>query len=669
MIRLDSITIRNFKGIKKQSISLNGKDAFLEGDNATGKTTVYDAFRWCLFGKDHKGDAQFTIKPQDEHGVPKQKLENEVFVTLIVDDGSGKYTIEYGRTQREKWVKKRGNDEATFQGHEVVYTIDGVDAKKKDFEKSVSSLISEGVFKLITDPFAFNNLKWTERQSILFDIVDKVSLKEVAEQNKERFGDLIDKIKGDSIKEAQKKLREQIKKNKKELDLLPSRIDEANLAVPEEVDTEQANKKIAELKQKASDAYKNANNVSQDTLNLQKKQQELRKEHHALRNKEYEQTEKAYKEARRKYDQQLEDVRADNNREQKKRNERLTKANNALGDLDSRYTSLTLDKQKQQKHITELRKKWEKKQDEYNHSVSVDETACPTCGREYDDETIAERKENAIQAQHDRIEKESDEIAKQGKEAAEKLASIEQDIKELNKHYEAAKEEYEAAKKDYDRLTLRAEPDPVKREDFKADEQLLKQIQEKEAAIDELDNKIANSEDDEAKERALKEAESIELEIEQWQDVLSQDKNRKQRLDRVQELEDKYTNLGREIAAMERQEFRMEELNNTRIEAVEQRINDQFKRVRFRMFDPQINEGIKETCVTLVGGVPFPDANLAGQINAGMDIINTLSQHYQVKAPIFIDNRESVSILEDTESQTINLFKVKGQKTLTVKTD
>ena len=49
------------------------------------------------------------------------------------------------------------------------------------------------------------------------------------------------------------------------------------------------------------------------------------------------------------------------------------------------------------------------------------------------------------------------------------------------------------------------------------------------------------------------------------------------------------------------------------------------------------------------------NANTAGQINAGIDIINTLSEYFELVAPIFIDNSECVNKIADTKGQLIKL--------------
>ena len=88
----------------------------------------------------------------------------------------------------------------------------------------------------------------------------------------------------------------------------------------------------------------------------------------------------------------------------------------------------------------------------------------------------------------------------------------------------------------------------------------------------------------------------------------------------------------------------------------------------FKMFEQQINGGEVECCECMVNGVPYSDVNTSGKIQAGIDIINALTDHYKINAPVFIDNRESIVRLPECKSQIINLIVKEGQK-LTVETE
>ena len=112
--------------------------------------------------------------------------------------------------------------------------------------------------------------------------------------------------------------------------------------------------------------------------------------------------------------------------------------------------------------------------------------------------------------------------------------------------------------------------------------------------------------------------------------------------------------------------MQMLEFSKARAAAIESRVNGMFKMVRFKMFDTLVNGTEVETCVATVDGVPYDDGlNNAKCINAGIDIINAICAHIGVRAPIFIDNAESVNEIIPTDSQLVRLV-VSNDKQLTI---
>ena len=119
-IILKSLHIENFKGIKNLDVSF-GRKTKIKGQNAAGKTTVFDAFTWLLFNKNSAGEEKFNVRPLDSDGKPIHNVEIKVVSTLEVD---GK-DVELAKTQKEKWVKKRGSDTSELQGNVNSFEIDG----------------------------------------------------------------------------------------------------------------------------------------------------------------------------------------------------------------------------------------------------------------------------------------------------------------------------------------------------------------------------------------------------------------------------------------------------------------------------------------------------------------------------------------------------------------
>lgn len=104
-----------------------------------------------------------------------------------------------------------------------------------------------------------------------------------------------------------------------------------------------------------------------------------------------------------------------------------------------------------------------------------------------------------------------------------------------------------------------------------------------------------------------------------------------------------------------------------KMDMMEERINSLFRMVKWKMYEPQINGGEKECCECYINGVPFGVQNTATKVNAGLDIALAFSRIYDVYAPVFLDNRESVTELIDTDTQVISLIVSPEHKELTIK--
>ena len=163
---------------------------------------------------------------------------------------------------------------------------------------------------------------------------------------------------------------------------------------------------------------------------------------------------------------------------------------------------------------------------------------------------------------------------------------------------------------------------------------------------------------------------AINDQILELQKELNKEELLKQCENRVIELKDQESKLAQELADLEGTEYAIMQFTKSKVDTIERKINGRFKTVRFKMFETQVNGGEVECCETLVNSngsyVPFADANNAAKINAGIDIINTLCEHYNIYAPIFIDNRESVTRLIESNSQIVNLIVSEQDKKLRV---
>ena len=140
--------------------------------------------------------------------------------------------------------------------------------------------------------------------------------------------------------------------------------------------------------------------------------------------------------------------------------------------------------------------------------------------------------------------------------------------------------------------------------------------------------------------------------------------------ERIGELEAEQKEVGQKVADQEKMLYLLEQFIKAKMLRISDTINSKFKTVSWKLFEVQINGGLKECCECTVNGVPYSALNSGHRIIAGLDIIQSLSELYGVTAPIFIDNAESLNEFNvpDMAAQMI-LLAVSDDKKLKVEVE
>ena len=653
-ITLKKITLKNFKGIRDFSIQPNDSISNIFGANGTGKSSLFDAFTWLLFGKDSADKKDFQVKTLDENNVVIPKLDHEVSAEI---DFNGK-VISLRRLLTEKWIKTRGSETSVFSGNQTTYFWNDVEMGAKEFQLKVSEILDENIFKLITSPFAFNKLHWTEKRKVLTEIAGDISDEEIAKGN-EKFEALISASVSDSISidERKKQIQGALKRLNSELVDIPSRIDEVRRNAPEKINEEDVADKISDINleiqsidKKLQDSVSANAEVNENIKANQNKIYELKSELAAI---EFSEKEKAKSEVRKggASSTDLTDTISELNIELKSFQTKNLSAVNEQGIKLNLLDNLQKEKEK-------LTTQWHAANAlEFTQTDSV----CNCCGQAIEADLDA-LKERFIESKKSNLQN----ISLEGKSVANKILEVTTFISELKNSIQSYDENI---------ATLSAEL-----------KELNSKPVEKVSSVDDLYNKnilssVAYSKlkIDIATLESLKfdvPAENTELqnqrkllfdEIIALKESIASNKLIELSSKRIEELQSEETKLSQDVAKQERGLFIIENFVKAKMAAVESKVNSKFSLVKLKMFEIQVNGAEAETCEILIGGVPYSDANTASQINAGVDIINTLSEYYQTSATIFLDNKESVSSVIPTKSQVINLIVSPEHKTLTLK--
>lgn len=622
-IRLVKMQVKNFKGIRELDITFGDKDMNVLGDNGTGKTSIIDSFTWLLFGKDSLGRADFGIKPTDKAGHIIHQLETSV---EAVFDISGEEKV-FKKTLSEVWTRKRGAAEAEFTRNENNFYIDGVPKKKQEYTAAIKELIDEEVFKIITNPLYFNeSVKWQDRRSVLLTICGEVSDEDVIAAN-ETLEPLRLMLKGKSVSDFKDIVAATMKRINRELDMIPVKINEAELAKPNadslEADLsrqEYLTQEIEQLRIQKSNII-NGSEVAQERQRVQMLSRELRAVGNGFNPNLTDEAEKIAALKSQKVEVGAVLRSTEMHREQMLR---------VIEDAKSAQARLS--------------KEWDEV-----FAQRFTDSICPTCHRELpEDEVDAKRKEfNTKKAQQlDEIERKNGELMKliQGYEESvktdtESVVKFQSKLDELN----AA---LTAAEADLARLTMSKEADfELERTSIRADiartEDLIRVYEEQTGfAVSKIDNEIA--------------ALSNELSV---INTAIANKALLERQDiRITELRNQQRRLAGEYSRFEHAMYLAEQFIVAKVNMLNERINQKFKFAKFKLFDQQINGGINEVCEVTFGGIPYKDLNNAMRINIGLDVINTISAHYGVTCPIMIDNAESVNEIFHTDAQQIRFY-------------
>jgi DNA repair exonuclease SbcCD ATPase subunit len=660
-ILIKSLSLTNFKGIKNLQLDFE-EETDIFGANGTGKTTVADAFTWLLFGKDTSDRKDFEIKTLDANGKVIPMIDHEVYASLFVDNEP--LTIK--RVLKEKWVQKRGEEEKEFSGNVTELYWNEVPMSVTEFTKKVNDVLNEQVFKMITSPTYFNSIKWPERRSLLINVFGEVSNEDIAKGNS-AYENLLSKLtQGKTLEDYKAQISASIKKAKEDLKNIPARIDEVFRGKPEDVNFEVLEK---ELESKNSELKKVDDLINNTNLSIESQLKEINDKKLKISNLK---TEISIIEANAKTEAS-ERLKPDTSkvdalqRNLTAKKQELATYESSLKTLSGKLNDLDQSKTSLEQKIIDARNDWNvenAKQITFNDN----DFHCPTCKREFESGNVDAKKTELTNSFNQSKQKKLAEISAKGKSLTAEKINTENEITGISERIKNGKIVVDGLKTEIGTIefSIKETEKPATENSELTPELLYESIlslnldyKSKKSELEQLeanpvqDISIDNSELTEKKRIFQSEIDAIKTQLQNKVLIEAADK-------RISELKAEQSTLTQQIANVEKEHFVIENFIKAKVDALEQVVNSKFKYVKFKMFDEQINGGLKETCEATINGVPYSDANTASRINAGLDIINVLSEYYQMSAPIFIDNKESVINIIDLQSQIITLNVKKG---------
>ena len=663
---IKALGLLTFKGQRDYTLNPTEHVTNVHATNGAGKSTICDAWSWLWTGKDAKGRADYEIKTNDINNEPFHHLEHTVSVDMDVDYSNYKVS----RTYKEKWVKPTGEEERKLDTHTTTFVWDGIPLTlKKDFDMRANQLFgSAEQFNLLSNPRFFldddnKNYSWQKRRKLLMElagVTDDAILSKLSSTSTD-FAKLIEELGKNNLDDFRKKLNAEKKTLKLKIDEIPVKIREATLAIPQEPDYEAIEKSIEIKNKELSDLDLQLSDISKA---YESQAEEIKKQQSVILEKE------------RRIAEIKSNTEIEVNQFNKDQNKELVKLQNDLTQLETTIRSLNSDQaliitkiHNKESEIEIQRELLDNLRTDYGNLNAIemheDDKHCPSCGSELSGEKL----DNAVEKFNaDKAQKLQANITK-GKREKEVIESLVAQLEELKKQKEAIT--FQIANKGAEAIGLKeaieAESNKEKQH-YVASDLLEKNAEYQRLAseIDELKKQKGSIQQPDTTELRQKKA-LISRHIDELKKQLYIKTTAETQKKRIQDLESELKTLSQELATLEGKEFIADKFNRAKIEAIENGINGLFATIKWKMFKPLMTGGEEECCEALIDGTPYQAANNAAQINAGIECINTLSKHFNMYLPIFVDNAESVVELVPSESQIIRFVVDKSCEKLTVK--
>lgn len=636
-LRLIELKIRNFKGLLSFDFSPGGKDAELIGDNGAGKTTVYDAYCWLLFGCDSHDNTAFAIEPRDDDGnVVDPNAVTEVEGVFDIDGDE----LRLIKRNMQIWERVRGRAELTYKGNTNTYEINGAPCTMTDYYNRLSEICDLDMLRVLSGVYRFANLEWTQQRVMLFDMLDMSEDSDIMAGAEGKFSELRDMMirTGSDFNAVVDMIKRGRKSAVEAVGRLPAAIEENRRYLSDQVKEVQRPSLDAEMEtlSAAIDALIQKRAAEMSNVRLAEIMAEKRAAESDIRALNAE-NEAYIREQRSLYDisHDISRLRRDN----MEADQRLQDAREGVARC-----------KKEMKRISGLLDDLRKRYEETQERAYSGEDVCPRCGRRYDEEALCkarqhfEDEKNAVLA----------EIAAEGKATAEKHNAAQAEmIAAFKREKEAEKEVAEL----HEKLTGIK---PFEPSDMDGYAEKLKALTDKRDDLGRREefehgclDKIIADYDREIGEKKARMAEINRLmgDIERQDTVTA----------RIEQLEDELKAKTEHVNYYDRLLFLADEYTVYKAEKAEEGVNALFEDVRFRLFEKQKNGGMRYYCEATVNGIGYnKNLNSAARVNAGLDIIIAFSKRYGIFAPVFVDNAESVTNLKRIPGQMFLLHVEKG---------
>ena len=632
-IELKTITLQNFKRARNVTINFT-HNVVISGGNETGKSTIYDAYLWCLFGVTNRPDT--TVQTLDNSNNIIHKLETSVSLVINYND---ERDIKIERRLSERY-KAENTIEEKFLGTTQTRLIDDVPYSVSAFRDKLNSLCNFDDWFLLSNINIFWACKVDERRRILMSLAGEINESELMQNYPAVHRGVI--IEKKELSEMLKQQNATRKKANDELQTIPAKVQAQDaLKVVDDFDVVEEDKKKIDLQLADIDAA--LQGVVTNTAEQQEYENKLATENNKY-NKVREQWQTNHFQM---VDEAFKNVTAaseslhEATRLQKEHSDTYVRNKTKISELTNEFNKLM----QQWKDVNEK---------EFNFAKT---DVCPVCGRPYTDEMKEQEYENAVNEFNTH--------------KSTKLTEIQNKATEIHNQITVLK----GLVNTYLQVTSVSDNNNIKTKQ-ETYNNLVKKRSELQSLTWEQSNEKANADaslqaivatkpllvvDTTHEENKLKKKELTKKRDDLIKRLSGRDNNKRIEEEKVK-LDKRSRELAQIVADCNEVIRQIKEYKKNKIAVVESKVNSFFSLIRWKFYEQNItNDDEKEICKAIDrNGVDYNSTNDGTVINMGIDIINGISKAKDIYVPLFVDRKESVENALPSIQQAIYLQCVYG---------
>ena len=629
-MKLNCLKISNFKGISELELVFKGDKTTISGENATGKSTVCDAWYWLMTGR----DSSLVDNPDV---IPIGATEVNPTVEAELDISGRKTTVR----KVQVFKSKDGKSSTTNS-----YFVNEVPMTERDFKGKLEELgvDTEKLLVLSHPDFLLKDTSKKNRDyirnKILFPMAESKTDKELAKKAKlKELSELLDNYNLAEIEAMEKATLARIDKEiGKDNKVANARIDELmrgksglNARAVENKKNE-LDIQISKMKQKSSERVARVEEIKADILDLKFDMNALAQE---------------IKDGAIKAQNDLETMLLEARSEALELERRKADIENKIKQCESKIRA-----------NADRAEEIEQQAEELNKRVFDDKsTVCPTCGQNFPAKKVAEMKKNFEKRTEEEHKKLCDAIEEISKDSAIQSEQYDGLKDELDGVIAELNEQNTAIADISDKIGEVVVPEPDAHEVYKGMKVKMKDLEEEIANIlyVETEEKLKQDQIEETRKAYVEQLAICERDSKADE--------------RIAEIRDDIRQAEINRANAEKIIYQLAELNKVKNASLENSINKHFKLVKWKLFKVLKNGNYEDDCTPIIDDRElWKSTNKGREVLAKLDIVDGLSRFYEQSYPILLDNAESLSEVTESRIEIGNqlvMFKVSEDKGIT----